>query len=147
MFTGTNGDAAVTDRTGGARTWDLTVGAGVVDGVLVLAASGRLGSGASGTLIEAVVAGLRGGHRRILCDLGGVDYASSAGLLALDAIAGRVAVDSGAFVLCNLTEPVRLVLDLSGLLPQLTILPSREAGLAHFATGAGLQSSSVPRES
>ena len=137
----------MTDRAGGARTWGLAVSTQIVGGVVVLAVSGRLGSGASGTLIEAVVEALRGGDRRILCDLAGVDYASSAGLLALDAITGRVSVDSGAFVLCNLSEPVRLVLDLSGLLPQLTILPSREAGLAHFATGAGLQSSSVPRES
>lgn len=133
--------------TRGPGTWGLRVGTEPVAGVLVVSATGRLGTGASGVLIEAVVSAVEKGHRRILCDLGGVDYASSAGLLALDAIAGRVALAGGALALCSLTEPVRLVLELSGLLPHFTVAPSREAGLAQLAADAGLQTSSVPSES
>jgi len=149
VFTGLNGSGTVRNGNvdGGLRTWGLRVATEVSGGVLVVSVSGRLAAGSSGTLIETVVAALGDGHRLILCDLGGVDYASSAGLLALDAIAGRVSIDAGSLVLCSLTEPVRLVLDLSGLLPHFAVAPSREAGLAHFGADAGLQRSSSPPES
>lgn len=132
---------------GGLRTWGLRVATEVCGSVLVVSMAGRLATVSSGTLIETVVEALRNGHRLILCDLGGVDYASSAGLLALDAVAGRVSIDAGSLVLCNVTEPVRLVLDLSGLLPHFAIAPSLEAGLARLAAEAGLQKSSAPPES
>ena len=45
---------------------------------------------------------------RVIIDLSKVDYVSSAGLLALDAAAGRMHTAAGLLVLCGLTEPVRL---------------------------------------
>ena len=112
------------------RTWRLDLTRHAVDGVFVLEVAGRLGTGSSGELIEALVQATVDGHRRILCDLGAVDYVSSAGLLALDAASGRIGLDGGELVLCNLTDPVRLVLDLSGLLPHFAVADSRDAGLA-----------------
>jgi anti-sigma B factor antagonist len=149
VFTGINREIGVRngDGTTGSRTWRLAVRSERAGDILVVAAAGRLGSQTSGPLIEAMVAALEDGHRRILCDLAGVDYASSAGLLALDAIAGRVSVDAGTLVLCGLTEPVRLVLGLSGLLPHFAVAPDRAAGLAHFAGIAHLQTSSLPGQS
>jgi anti-anti-sigma factor len=112
------------------RTWRLELTRQAMDGVFVVAVAGRLGTQSSGELIEALVQATLDGHRRILCDLGAVDYVSSAGLLALDAASGRIGLDGGELVLCNLTDPVRLVLDLSGLLPHFTVAASTDAGLA-----------------
>jgi len=147
VFTGINGDEGVRNGYGDRpRTWGLTVTRETVGEVLVVAVSGRLGTGASGTLVETIVGALERGHRRVLVDLEGVDYASSAGLLALHAIAGRISVDGGALVLCSLTEPVRLVFELSGLSSQFAIASDRAAGLAQLA-GGGLQTSSADTDS
>jgi anti-anti-sigma factor len=97
--------------------------------VCLVRLDGRLGTEGAGELAEAMAAAVEAGERRVLVDVSGVDYASSAGLMALDAIAGRVSAAGGAMVLCGLTEPVRLVFDLAGLLPRFTIAPSAAEGL------------------
>ena len=51
-----------------------------------------------------------------MLDLECVDYISSAGLLALDAVLGRVHVSRAQLVLSGLTEPVRVAFELAGLL-------------------------------
>jgi stage II sporulation protein AA (anti-sigma F factor antagonist) len=117
-------------------TWHLRVTRTSVDGICFLRLDGRLGTAASGELIERVVAAINEGERRLLVDLSGVDYASSAGLLALDAIAGRTYVAGGTLVLCGLTEPVRWVMELAGLLPQFTIEPTAVDALARLQQSA-----------
>jgi anti-anti-sigma factor len=114
-------------------TWHLAIGREMVDGVAVLRLAGRLGRASSGELIEAVNDAIVEGSSRLVLDLTRVDYASSAGLLSLDAVAGRVHVASGVLVLCGVTEPVRLGLDLSGLLPHFEIEPSAEAAISRLA--------------
>jgi anti-anti-sigma factor len=114
-------------------TWKLVIGREVQGGVAVLTIHGRVGTAASGQFIQTVLDVVQGGHHRILLDLSGVDYLSSAGLVALDAVAGRIDELGGALVLCALTEPVRLVLDLAGLLPHFVVVASRDAGLARLA--------------
>jgi anti-anti-sigma factor len=66
-----------------------------------------------------------------------VDYISSAGLLALEAVSGRVQQADGELVLCGLIEPVRLAFDLAGLLPHFAVEPSRELALTRLAGHAG----------
>jgi len=110
------------------------------DGIIVLAVTGRLGTAGAGALVEEVAQALRDGHRWLLLDLAGVDYISSAGLVALDAISGRLHGDGGALVFCGVCEPVKLVLELGGVLPDLTLEPTREAGVARLRasqTGKG----------
>jgi len=113
-------------------TWKLTIHRDSTDGVAVLRVAGRLGSASSGDLVEAVQETVRGGSRRLLLDLTGVDYASSAGLMSLDAICGLVHVAQGTLVVCGLTEPVRLALDLSGLLPNFAVEPSAAEATARL---------------
>jgi len=117
-------------------TWHLRVARTRVDGICLFRLDGRLGTAASGELIEAIVTAINEGERRLLVDLSGVDYASSAGLLALDAIAGRTYVAGGTLVLSGLTEPVRWVMDLAGLLPQFTIESSAADALAKLQQSA-----------
>jgi anti-anti-sigma factor len=117
-------------------TWHLRVARTSVDGICFLRLDGRLGTAGSGELIEAIVTAISEGERRLVVDLSGVDYASSAGLLALDAIAGRTYVAGGTLVLCGLTEPVRWVMDLAGLLPQFTIEHSAADALTKLRQSA-----------
>lgn len=124
-------DAALTAcRSGQAIvTWDLDVRRALVEDATVFALSGRLGQLGAGHLIERLVADVPAGTTVVL-DLSGVDYASSAGLTALDAIAGRVIAGGGRLVLCGLSEPVRLAFDLAGMLPHFTIVDSVQAAVA-----------------
>jgi len=96
--------------------------------VVILA--GRLGAASSGGLSRALGEAISRGERRLVVDLGLVDYVSSAGLDALETAAGQCAGNRGALVLCNVSEPVRIVFDLAGLLPAFPIEPSREQGVA-----------------
>lgn len=115
-------------------TWQLTVAGEPADGLTVLGIGGRLGVASSGGLVEAVVRRIDSGERRLLLDLAGVDYMSSAGLQVLDALCGRMHLVGGRLVLCSLTEPVRMAFELSGLLPHFQVEPSRAAGIAALQT-------------
>jgi stage II sporulation protein AA (anti-sigma F factor antagonist) len=114
-------------------SWRLSISQVATDGVTLLRVTGRLGTASSGDLIEAVNGAIQAGSRRLVLDLSAVDYASSAGLLSLDAVAGRVHVANGALVVCGLTEPVRLALELSGLLPHFEIESSTETAMSKLA--------------
>jgi anti-anti-sigma factor len=124
--------------------WQLNIGREIQEGVMVLTVTGRLGVDTSGMLIDALLEAMRQGQRRILVDLHGVDYMSSAGLLALDAAAGRMHQTGGDLVLCAACEPVRLVLEMSGVLADLPLDSSRVAGLERLRQSSGSPSTTVP---
>ena len=116
-------------------TWSLRIERARVGDVDVFAPVGRLGMLSSGDLIEALVGAVKEGARRLVVDFAGVDYISSAGLLALNAISERVHQAGGDLVLCGLVVPVRLAFELAGLLPDFSVEPSRELALARLAHG------------
>lgn len=118
------------------RVWTLTVRHEVVDDVLVLRVSGRAGTGGSHRLTDALLQASRDGHRRILCDIQCLDYASSTGLLALNAAAQRIRQDGGELLVCGMTDPVRIALDLSGIRSNFSVAESRAAALARFGADA-----------
>jgi len=95
----------------------------------VLTLAGRLGSASADGLSRALDQAIAEGDRRLVIDFGLVDYVSSAGLEALETAASQCADHRGALVLCNVSEPVRIVFDLAGLLPDFPIEPSRERGV------------------
>lgn len=96
---------------------------------MVVAFAGRLGADGSHGLADSLGDAIRGGQRRLLVDLEGVDYVSSAGLQALQTAAAGMRQSGGSLVLCALCEPVRLALELAGLTAEFAIEPTREAGL------------------
>jgi anti-anti-sigma regulatory factor len=69
-------------------------------------------------------------------DLGGVDYISSAGLKALAAAANLCAHAHGGLALCGLGEPVRIALDLGGMLADFPVEPSRDRAIARCQRGS-----------
>jgi anti-anti-sigma factor len=114
--------------------WPLRIVEERREGVLIFVLSGRLGFN-SAAIIDAVVARAVGaGDTRLVIDLAGVDYLSSAGLHALSAAAGRCLSLGGAVAMCGLTEPARVAWDLGGLLPDLPTELSRDRAVARVAS-------------
>jgi len=114
--------------------WPLRISEERADGVLVLALTGRLGAASAVRLDAAVTAAVARGDIRLVVDLDGVDYVSSAGLRVLAAAGGRCSEARGALSLCRLTEPVRIALDLGGLLRELSIEATRQEAIVRVAT-------------
>jgi len=70
------------------------------------------------------------GPRRLVLDLGGLDYISSAGLRAVLVSAKKLKAQGGALSLCALSEPVREVFDISGFAAVFPLFDTLEAALA-----------------
>jgi len=62
-------------------------------------------------------------------DLGEVDYISSAGLRVVLMLAKRQKQNAGKLVLCRLQPEVHEVVDISGFLSILTVVPDRATAL------------------
>ena len=104
-----------------------------VDNVLVLAAVGRADSTSAPTLEQRLLGVIAAGERRLVVDLGAVDYISSAALRVLLVAARRMQAAQGSWVLCRLSEAVRQVFVLAGFLPLFTIEPTAESAVARLA--------------
>ena len=76
----------------------------------------------------------REGEYRLIIDLAGVDYLSSAGLRVLLSLAKRIRAAGGGLAMCALAPPVRQVFELSGLIQVLAVVPSRDEALDRVAT-------------
>ena len=97
----------------------------------VVIAKGRLDGTASGAFADRIGGLLDGANKpKLLIDLAGVDFVSSAGLRAVLTIIKKIKASGGAFVLCGVQEQVREVLDISGFTPMLSIHDGRADGLA-----------------
>ena len=103
------------------------------DGVLVLTPAGRIDSTSAGALEARLAAALGGASPRLVLDLSGVDYISSAGLRVLLVAARRVQATGGRLALCGMGQPVRQVFQLAGFLPLFTIQDTRDAAVDQIA--------------
>jgi anti-anti-sigma factor len=113
--------------------WPLRINEERRDGALVLALAGRLGAASARYLDVAVTAAVGRGDARLVIDLGGVDYVSSAGLRALAAAASLCAQARGGLALCGLGESVRIALDLGGMLADFPVESSRDRAVARLS--------------
>jgi anti-anti-sigma factor len=104
---------------------------------LVIVPRGRIDSVSSGELERFVVARLDAGTRRVVIDLAGVDYISSAGLRVLLLAAKRLKPPQGVLVLCGLGPSVRAVLELAGFMSLFAVEPAREQALARSSGSSG----------
>jgi anti-anti-sigma factor len=103
------------------------------DGVLVMTPAGRIDTTTAGALETRLAAALAGVSPRLVLDLSGVDYISSAGLRVLLVAARRLQATDGRLVLCAMGPPVRQVFQLAGFLPLFTIQDTRDAAVAQLA--------------
>lgn len=105
-------------------------------GVLVIVPRGRVDSGASAQLEKAMLAPVVAGERRLMIDMAGVEYISSAGLRAFLLLARKTKETQGQLVLAAMSPGVRQVFDLAGFTPLFTVEASAEAGLLRLGASA-----------
>jgi len=105
-------------------------------GALVIVPVGRVDSVSSGELERHVVTRLDAGERRVVIDMAGVEYISSAGLRVLLVAAKRLKPPAGALVLCGLGPGVRTVLELAGFTSLFAVEPARAQALARVEAQA-----------
>jgi len=105
------------------------------DGVAVVALSGRADSVAASSLARwvAEAAAIAGG--RVAIDLGEVTYIRSAGLSVLLAASKAASEAGGLLVLCRLSEGVREVASLAGVLPVFSVTDPRAAAVIQARRG------------
>lgn len=105
------------------------------NGIVAVAAKGRLDSTTSPDLEKHLLGLVDGGARRLVVDLKDIEYVSSAGLRVLLLLAKRLKVAPGDLVLCGLSPAVRQVFDLAGFVPLFRLEPSREDAFARLSSG------------
>jgi anti-anti-sigma factor len=105
------------------------------DGVLIVAPLGRVDSTTSEELERSLLRRLEQGEQRLVLDLAGVEYISSAGLRVLLMLAKRLRQPPSGLVLCSLADGVRQVFELAGFIPLFAVEASRERALARLAAG------------
>lgn len=84
--------------------------------ITIFKPKGRLDSATSIPLELAVLERLQSGCKRLIFDLSGVDYISSAGLRVILLAGKKLRTVEGRLVLCGLREEVRGVFEMSGFL-------------------------------
>ena len=107
------------------RTWSLDTATERVPGGIVITPRGRIGS-LTAPAFAAVLASARAESVRLVIDLESVDYISGPGLTALRDAASA---EGGHAILCGLSEPVRITLELAGLLDGVSIEDTRAAAI------------------
>ena len=100
-------------------------------GVLVVAVTGRVDSLSSGEL-ETCLLAHAGRDKRLVVDMQGVEYISSAGLRVLLRLVNKMQEVKGDLVLCSMADGVREVFELAGFASIFSIEPSLEAALARL---------------
>lgn len=95
-------------------------------GVVVVSPVGRVDSTTSLRLEQHLSALAAAEESRVVMDLSGVDYISSAGLRVLLALAKRVRDQKGRVALFAMNDSVRQVFELAGFLPLFTVTASRD---------------------
>ena len=100
----------------------------------VLALAGKLDSSSAAAFSTQAVALCGSDIRGLLIDLQQVDYLTSAGFRALMAIKRRADQATVRFALCGLSDIVRELFEIGGLLGAFGIYPDRETALAAVDT-------------
>ena len=100
--------------------------------VTVLSVTGYIDAETFPQLISEADKVLKADHVHLVLDLSGVDYISSGGLIALQAITGKAAAQGGKAVLCCVGRQVAQVLKIIGFDQRLAIFPDVEAATASF---------------
>jgi anti-anti-sigma factor len=103
--------------------------------VLVVEMAGRLDSHTAGDAGDRLSAIARGPDKRVVLNLAGLTYVSSAGLRALLLCAKLLESHDGALRISDVQPQVLTVLETSGFNSLLSLHPSEREAIAAFAEG------------
>jgi len=99
------------------------------DGVTIVVISGRFDSTVAHEIRERLLQLIGAGTKRMLLDLRGLEYISSAGFWSLLAVGKHVEARRGRLALYGVGDEVRRLFDLGGFTDLFRIYPTRELGL------------------
>ncbi len=99
------------------------------NGIVSIAIKGRLDADSSPEAEKVVKEALEGQTTRVLFNLGGLEYLSSAGLRVLLSAAKELRRREGKIVLCCLNEFVKEIFEVSGFQSLIPITDSVESGI------------------
>lgn len=108
----------------------MTLAIEKVGPALVVSPQGQINSANAAAVEAALIQHIENGQNKLVLDLAGLDYISSAGLRVMLLVAKRLKQQTGALALCNIQPHVREVFDISGFLAILTVVESRADALA-----------------
>jgi anti-anti-sigma factor len=99
----------------------------------VFTLNGKIDGSTFEALVQRVDGFIAEGSANIILDFQGVSYISSAGLVALQSILGRVRAKDGRLAVASLTVEVERVLEMTGPTDWLDVYPNVTAARASFA--------------
>ena len=102
-------------------------------GVLVVAPVGRVDTTTSEDLEQRLLKHVSGGDTRVVVDMCGIEYISSAGLRVLLMLLKKLQEAHGQLVLCSLGESVHQVFELAGFLTIFSVEPSLDLALTRLS--------------
>jgi serine/threonine-protein kinase RsbW len=120
----TTGPASVS---GGRSALRLSVT--IEDGISIVGISGRFDSSIAREIKERLTQLIGAGTKRILLNLYGLEYISSAGFWSLLAVSKELEARRGCLVIYGIGDEVKRLFDLSGFAGMFKICPTREEGL------------------
>jgi anti-sigma B factor antagonist len=94
-------------------------------GILVATLNGRMDAVTAPEFDAWFSTHLQAGENRLILDMSGLDYISSAGLRSLLAAAKKIKASGGAVVLCGLSGTVAEVFTMSGFMAIFTVVATR----------------------
>lgn len=97
------------------------------NGILIVAAEGRLDSNTSEAFSQQLLGKIDAGNHKIILELSQLEYISSAGLRVLLMAAKRLKAENGGFAICGVEKHIREVFEISGFLQILNIENSMES--------------------
>ena len=100
------------------------------DGVHFIAVNGEIDAGSSIYLDNALKAAMDNGEKKIVVDLSGLDYISSAGLGVFISHLDEFKLKQIDLALFGINETVKQVFDILGLEKLLTIMETKEAAVS-----------------
>jgi anti-anti-sigma factor len=103
-----------------------------IESVTLVHLAGNLDTESADSAEQTLKGLIDGGTTRILVNLAGVEFVSSAGLRVLLVTAKRLRGTDGALRISNLNEMVNQVFEISGFTAILSVFPTEEAALEGF---------------
>ena len=101
--------------------------------ITILTLSGRMDATTANVFGDACKAALDDGAKKIIIDLGAVEYISSAGLRVILTMMKAAKAASGKLAFCSMQSMVSDVFKISGFSSMLSIYPSTEEALQAMA--------------
>ncbi len=100
--------------------------------VVVVRVLGRLDAASSPQLEKKINSIIETGHFKLILNLGGVDYLSSAGMRLMLSVSKKLRHLEGKIVACNLSDDVLDVIKMAGFHQVLELYPSEEESFNHL---------------